>query len=851
MKNFKIIIVVLLFFVTACSTQKNTPLVRTYHNLTAHYNVYFNGLVSYEEGVKKTNEYKDDYTMLLPIYKYSIEEATKSASSQMDGTLTKMGKTIKVHSITVKPKLKGSLTPKQKEFLQKNEYCKWIDDAYLLIGKADLYKQEYDKSLRAFHQILNTYKGENTRFDAELWISKVYIEQKKYKEALNLLIELENDIRLPKRLLKDLNLTFADYYIRVKDYRNSIDRLQTSMKYIKKKREKARYYFILAQLESLQGNNNEADNYFKKVVKISSNYDMTFSAKINRAVLASNGKDNEQLKRQLLKLTKDEKNEEYLDQIYYAIAILDLKRSDTTSALKYLKLSTQNSTNNNTQKALSFLSIADIYFNKKEFLNSGFYYDSAMQYLSKNYPDYDNISKRAKNTGLLVRYLGEVEYQDSLQRIAKMPEKQRMAIIDSIIQSVVKKEQLRNQNEVNPYFDPNDPTFQTGPSTQGGKWYMYNPTLISRGKNEFKKKWGNRKLEDNWRRKNKSSANISNTDTTEVDSTRVTDNKKPEFYLQNLPLTDSLMAISNNKIESSLFFGAGVYEERLNDVKSAISIYQQLLKRFPESKYKLETYYKLYNLYTKLGDNSNAQKYKKLLITEFPTSKYANILIDPSYKDRLISEQQAAFNIYYQALDKYERNEIESSAKLIKKGIANYKGSDAFPYYLFLKAKIFGQYNQKDSMKNYLNIIVNDFAESEIASIAKDILQMMTLSKYDYDIYKLNTKEEFYFAIYIKKKEVDPAFNFQLKLASETFSKEERYKINNKNITSDYEIVTVEKFNDLETAKKFLQYVNSKPEVFENLTEYKTFIISKNNYSILLKDKIIEKYLEFYDKNYR
>ncbi|MEA3452500.1 MAG: hypothetical protein U9Q83_11460, partial [Bacteroidota bacterium] len=393
-KNFKLMKKISFLFLIistlfSCTTQKNTPVTRTFHNVTAHYNVYFNGLMSYQSGISKIEKnFKYDYSQLLPIFSYSLDDAAKLANSDMNNTLSKMGKTISVHSITVKPKLKSNPSPRDRDLMKKKEYCEWIDDAYLLIGKGNLYNRDYQKSLRAFRRIINIYKTEDTRFEAELWIAKVYLQQEKLKDAFNYLTKVEDDVRHPKALNYEINMTFADYYIKKKDYSNAISRLLKSLKLTHKKNNKTKIYFILAQLEYLNNNDNKSADYLKIVIRKNPDYDMTFNAKIMRATVISKDKKTSDLIKQLKKMLKDEKNEDYKDKIYHALATISLKNNDTVEAIEFLKLSAQNSTTNTNQKAISYLSLADLYFKQKKFLWAGKYYDSTMQYLSPQYTDY-------------------------------------------------------------------------------------------------------------------------------------------------------------------------------------------------------------------------------------------------------------------------------------------------------------------------------------------------------------------------------------------------------------------------------------------------------------------------------
>ncbi len=851
-------LITLLSILFSCSTQKNTAITRAYHNLTAHYNVYFNGLMSYEQAIAKIDKsYKYDYSQLLPFFDYSNDDAAKMAHSDMNITLEKMGKTIAAHSITVKPKLKSNPTPKDRELMQKPEYCKWIDNAYLLMGKANLYNRDYSKALRAFRRILNIYKTEDTRFDAELWTAKVYIQQKKYKDAFNYLTNLENDVRHPKRLDFQINLTLADYYAQNKNYTKAISMLKKALNLYKKRKNKAKYYYILAQLEYLNKNNALAAKYFKKVIKLNPDYDMTFNAKIMRATVFSRGQNSSEIKKQLRKMLKDEKNEDYKDQIYYALAMISFKNGDTSNAVKLFKLSAQNSVSNNNQKAISYLSLADIFFKQKKFLSAGHYYDSTMQYLSPKYTNYETISKKANNTGLLVKSLSIIQNQDSLQRIAKMPKNKRLEYIDNIIKKVTEEEQqkkLQEQQNNNYYYDPNE-NFNNQNNKQGGKWYMYNPILVSRGENEFKKKWGNRKLEDNWRRRNKnysSDFNQNENSNKSKDSTKITNNKTRKYYLQNLPLTDSLLNISNQKIENSLFTAAEVYSNMLDDPVSAVKMYEQFIKRFPKSDSKLEAYYRLYNLYSKMNNNSKANFYKDLIIIKFPDSKYAKALQDPNFINKLISTQDQALNLYNTALQKYNSFDYSESLKLCNQGIAKYPESDAFPNYLFIKGESYGSLGNKDSLNFYLELVAKKYPKTSVGKLSSQIIALIKSGKLNYNIYKITPNEPHIFIAIIPKKENTTEFRFKLKFQSEKFSDTKTFAVKSADFNNTQDLISVQNFDNASKAMAFYNQVNNS-DVFQqiNKKDYSFFVISKTNYNIFLKDKNIDKYNIFFNKNYK
>lgn len=844
----------------SCSTKKNTATTRTFHNVTSYYNVYFNGYESYKAGKKRVNdEYRDNFSQILPIYKYSKPEATAIAAGDMDFALQKAGKAITKHSITVKPKLKNrrnGLSEKDKEFMKKNEYCKWIDDSYLLMGKANFYKQDYDRSIRSFRRIINLYKNENTRFEATLWLVKTYIEQKKYKDAHKYLTELENDVRHPKKLDKDINLTFADMHIRQGEYKKAIVRLEKGIELTRRKKERARYIFILAQLNYELGNMQESSDLYKKVIKMNPNYDMVFNAKINRAT-AFTGGDSKDIKKQLRRMLRDDKNTDYKDQIYYALANIEYAENNEPKAIEYYKLSAQTSVSNDNQKALSFLALADIYFAKPKYLIAGDYYDSTMQYLSQDYTHYDKVNKKASNLSELVMHLREVQNQDSLQMVASWDETKRNKFINDLIQQVIEEERLaklREEEMYNQTFDDNN-NFNNNNNngSQGGKWYMYNPALVSRGQNEFKKKWGTRKLEDNWRRSNKSANNMDNPDDEEVvDSTRITDNKTPEFYLQDLPLTDSAMQASNLKILESLLGAAEVYEEKLRDFPAAIKTYEDMNARFPDNVYELESFYRLYKLCELTQNQPRADYYKNQIINQYPNSKYAKILQDPNYILQLKAIEQQAINMYQATLKKYNDalyNEVIADANT---GTKQYPDSETYPHFLFLKGKAYGSLGKMDSLYTIMKTVSEEYASYEVAELAAEIVALVESGKFNTDIYEADTLANHFYVLMVNKKQNITELNFKLKNHAADFSNQRTFLTEIKTLNPTFKLIVVKSFTGKQEGLQFFNSIVTN-FVLQDLPpdQYEHFIITEKNLNTFLEDKIFEKYMKFYAEIYK
>lgn len=847
-------LLIVLFY--SCSTQKNTVLTRNYHNLTAHYNVYFNGRESFMVGIQKIdNEYKENYSIdLIPVFKYYYDDALKIVNSDMDRTLQKMSKTISNHSITSKPKIKGTITPKDREMQKKTEYCKWIDEAYLLIGKSNFYKKDYNKALNSFRYILNYFpKTENTYFEAKLWIAKTYILQKRYKDAFAYLSELDNDIRYPKILKIELFLTFADYYVSQTDYFNAIENIEKSIKLTKNKKQKSRLYFIISQLYLKLEKKDFANVYLQKVISLNADYDITFRAKILKAITITSNKDSKYLKNEFYKLLKDQKNEEYKDQIYYALGSMEYNEKNFLKAIEYFQLSIKYSVNNKNQKILSMLRVANIFYDQKKYYEASHYYDSIMIYIPNNYPDIEQIKVKAQNTILLSEYINQIKMQDSLQYVASLPENLRLKLIDSIIQLIINKEKLDFQNNQQNYHQFDFINNQNQQQTNGDKWYMYNTILISRGQQEFKKKWGARKLEDNWRRNNKTSiVQISNNDiVSESDTNKLLDNKKREFYLQNLPLLPSQRKKSDSLIEIS-YYNLGVcYSSNLLEYEMSNETFEKLLNRFQNSSYKPDVYFKLYNNYNNLNNQQKANYYKELLAIQFPESNYSKILQNPNYLIQINNLQEKSLEYFEKVLAIYEQNKYNETIELCNNGINSFDGTSIQPNFYFLKAKSYGNIGYRDSMFFYLNFIIKKFPNTTVSELSAEIIKLASQSKYDFDIYKNYFEENHLFVIIIDKKEITNEFKFFLRNEVEFFTNSKSFVLDTLSFDNIKSLILVKYFDDKHEVMDFYFKFISKSNIAEMISKgMLCYSFSTTNFQKFVSDKYIEKYDIYFKKNY-
>ncbi|MFW5644493.1 MAG: tetratricopeptide repeat protein, partial [Bacteroidota bacterium] len=564
-------------------------MTRAYHNLTSHYNIYFNGYQSYDRGIKKIEDsYEDNYSKLLPVFYFSDPSVAQTVASDMDRALEKATKVITLHSITVKPDFKrGIQTEKQKEFYNKKEYNKWIDDNYILMGKAYVYKNEFRTAIETLRKMINDFPKEETRFEAMIWMARAYNEIEEYREAEQLLSALGDRENLPREYHADLYTTYADFHLKQAEYEQAVPYLRKALEYVKDKHYRVRYRYILAQLYQEIGNAEKTIANYQKVIKMNPSYEMTFNAKINMAgsFEAGSGKAKE-IRSLLHKMLKDDKNIEYQDQIYYALGDIALKENKIEEAIDNFELSASRSITNANQKGLTYIALGDIYYDIPEYELSQAYYDSSLQNIEEDYDDYEMLTRKATSLNRLVEHSSVYELEDSLQRLAKLPREELFTVIDGIIEQVMKEEEDRRTREQEEMLDREYGMAMGNnnrgiSNNQGGQWYFYNMNAKSVGQPEFRMKWGNRKLEDHWRRKNKESySEIAEPEQGEVADTATTQDKKVlsdknrEFYLKDIPMTDSAMQISEERLEKALYNMGLVYRNDLKDIDLAIESFK-------------------------------------------------------------------------------------------------------------------------------------------------------------------------------------------------------------------------------------------------------------------------------------
>ena len=749
--TYTLLVLVLMW---GCSTKKNTSLSRGYHNLTAHYNVYFNGKQSFKEGVEAVEEgNQDDYTQVLSVFPESKPGSESVAASQMDRAIEKGAKLIKKHSIRKKPeKKRDDQSLKYKKFLSQNEYNKWVDNAYLLIGKSHFYKHDYYLAQQSFAYMFREFQTGPEWYEAEIWNARAAIELGDFAQAKVLLENYDLQGKAPSSLFGFFAATYADYYIRQEMYSEAIPFLDEAIARANSKYYYRRFNFILAQLYQKQKQYTNASNAYLAVIKSNPPYEMAFNAKVNRAGVLFEEGGLEAVKKEIKKLLRDKRNIDYEDQIYYALALAYKAENEVDLARENLLLSIKKSTDNKHQKGMSFYQLSEIYYERPQYKPAYYYLDTALVNLNEDFPGLETIKTRHENLTRLVENITMVEREDSLIAIMAMPEAQRLALIDGLIEkekerleALKKAEQTVQEGDL--FYDPLLSQSQTATS-QGGKWYFYNQASVGMGKLEFEKIWGRRKLEDNWRRSNKqvtveqpsfedmndvfADKNSLKKDsvagnellTAELTKKQTSDPLNRDSYLQDLPSTPQMMFAAQNRIQEGLLNQGLIYKDEINNIPFAIDAFNQLAIRFPDGPYLEDALMNLYLGYQLQNNTAGMASIKAKLMEQFPEGEFTAFLNDPQYFEKREARSKKMEELYQESYSSYLFNDFTAPIANLAQAKQINKESELMPKFKFLAGLSYAKTGQQEQFEKELKDITKEYPQNEITPLAEEMLRL-------------------------------------------------------------------------------------------------------------------------------
>jgi len=751
---------IIILMSAGCASQKNTAKMRFFHSFNAKYNIYYNGELAYIDGcIEKEKGNKDDYTDIIPLYTVGNKKSATIGKGNFDRAIEKCEKAIKRHSIKKRPIFTKNRkkTPEDIEWLNRREYNPFLWKAWLLMGESQFQKGAFDEAASTFSYMIRLYQTQPEIYGiAKAWLARCYSELGWMYDAEDVMVKMQRDT-MTYRALKTWEGTYADYYIRQGRIKEAIPYLKSVIKHEKRKKQKAREWFLMGQLYGELENKELAYKAFRKVIHQNPPYELEFNARIAQTEVMAKGHSKQMISR-LRRMAASDNNKDYLDQVYYAIGNIYLTQQDTIKAISEYEKGVKKATRSGIEKGVLLLNLGNLYWNRDKFSDAKRCYGDAIGLLDKDRPDYKELSARSTVLDELVPHTEAVYMQDSLQTLAKMPEADRNKAIDRVITALKKKEKeekdaadqtvlekrqqqqggLGNMN-TNTNGQPNN-TSTLGASS--GQWYFYNSLTVSQGKSTFEKQWGKRQNTDDWQRYNKTvvasatdqsngnqeggdsktdslKTDIAGKDSTKAGKDSLANNPhNREYYMTQIPFSEDQIKASNKIIEDGLYNSGVIFKDKLDNLTLSEKALRRLADSYSDYESMDNVYYHLFLLYSRLDKPDIADGYVKKLQKEFPNSKWTTLLSDPNYAEDAkfgVHLEDSLYASTYDAFKAEHMDEVKSNSRISEK---RFPMGVNRPKFLFIDGmRMLNIGDQTGCIKN-MKEVVEKYPKSDVSTMA-------------------------------------------------------------------------------------------------------------------------------------
>ncbi len=704
--------------IVGCSTKKDAFLNRKYHTLSTKYNVLYNGNEALRKGLQELNSnFEDNFWERLPIEPLKVDKIALPGMSRDSDNSPKEFE--KAEEKAVKAVQKHSMV------IARQERNNQIDDAYLLLGKARYYSKRFVPALEAFNFVILNYPNANLIHEAKIWQSKTHIRLQNEEQAIENLNILLKDITLESDNQAAAHTAIAMAYTKTGKIQQVINHLNKAVTTDNNKVQTARNLFILGQIYRTQKFIDSSNSSFQKVIDFKkAPYKYNIQAQIEKSKNIATKEDAVAIITEFNKLIKDRDNRPYLDQLYYHLGLVE-KEANKENAFEYFKKSLQSSKTNNFQKELSYEAVGNLYFDNADFLEAGAYYDSILQITKDdNTKRIRRLIRKRKNLNEVIVYENISKTNDSILEIIAMNKDEQIEFFTAHIEKL-KVEQLQQKQHIQTgsgFFN----SIRTSEKevNNKGKWYFYNQQVVGFGEQEFKRIWGNRPLEDNWRLSDKTQLNLTSDDTTIANNNeQVDDTKKFElsYYLDKIPV-DKFEIETLKKDRNDAYYKLGlIYKEQFKELDLATNKLEKLISFNPANNVILPAKYHLYKIYV-VQNSDKSNSLKNDIVTNYADSKYAKIILNPS---EIIDEANtdSPEKEYAEVFYEYKDEQFESVIEKSNIAISKFEGQAIVAKFELLKAYAIGKKEGLLAFKQALDFVAMNYPNTEEGKKALEVIE--------------------------------------------------------------------------------------------------------------------------------
>lgn len=908
--------VFIILVIESCSTARNTAATRWWQAFNSRYNTYYNGAVAYVDGsLEKENGNQDNYTDFIPLYTVRNKNSKELGKANFDRAILKAEKVIDRHSIKQRPQWKSNRrkTDRDREWLSRKEYNPFMWKAWMLLGRSQFHEGNLDNAISTFAYMSMLYRTQPAIYSrAQAWLAKCYIENDLAYDAEDVIRNSRRD-SIPWQARKDWDLALADYYLLTHDYKSAIPYLRNVIRREKRRKQKAREWFIMGQICQAAGNNVEAYKAYSKVIAMNPPYQLEFNARIARTEVMASKKSDGMIAK-LKRMAKSDKNKEYLDQVYFAIGNIYLLKKDTLKAISAYENGNEKATRSGVERGALLIKLGDLYWTREQYADARRCYNLALGMTDKDNKAYECLTNRSKVLDELVPYTDAVHLQDSLQNLARMDEEQRNMAIDRVIVALKKKEAEekrkqvekevanRQQNNDDAFGDEAQKKGNQGNTNnlnigqQSSEWYFYNPMVVAKGKQQFQMLWGKRENVDNWQRINKTVvkqqgydlADISDEqrdsilnaqealDSVEkVNDEALNDPHKREYYLAQIPFTKEQVKASDDIIADGLYNSGVIFKDKLDNLTLSEKALSRLISQYPDYAHKDDAFYHLFLLYSRKGQKAKAKSFVDSLKAEFPKSEWTTLLSDPNYVVNTrygVHIEDSLYAATYDAFKADNHNVVDANVSISETRFPQGANRDKFMFIGSLNKLNEGD---DEACLKGLDSLVEKFPESDVAKIAGMIIngvksgRRLRGAKFDIGNVWAMRSETLSESEQLKAKplsaERNTQFVFMLVYQPDSVNENKLlYQVAKYNFTSflvrDFDIaidnddilhrMRVSGFRNYDEAMQYSRGLLSQPQVRKLMGKARPFIISVENLPLLGVAYSFDDYKKFYDVHF-
>ncbi len=893
-----------LFIVTACTTEKNAALNRGYHQMTTRFNTLYN---ANELKVQTLRAYQkihiDDYDEILPVEVVPFGENQVAIMPIMDTIVVKCTTAIAKHSM---PAFTGRV--------KKQEYNKYMQQTWLMVGYARYYKGDYEGAVEAFKFVDKLFSKTPSKYTAKLWLAKCAFRQGDLMKADALLRELGRDAedaekaeesaenaeastkkkkskksRKSKKKKKAAEKKADKIVMPPADFKYELNKLRADMaisrqKYVeaekfmtiavdecKNKEEAARMFFILAQLSIENGKSDAAFENYSLTLKKKAPFVLHFSARLQRAI-ASSGADRDKILAELTKMVGESKNIEYRDQIYFALGNIAENDGDKPRAMDLYTKSVFYSISNAKQKGKSYERMGEMKIMEKDYVKAQKYYDSCVRVAPPEYKNRDLVERKAKKLLDLVDAIETANLQDSVIRIAQMSPSEQEAFLEKVKAQLEKeeKERLERESIRAAELAAMQQMAQSNNSGGGGggkSWYFYDERNKTDGFETFKQLWGQRELEDDWRRSTKMPSTVNMPTVDQNDSLDVAIETEPEkvdkYSLESLqkgiPQDEEQIEIAMQILVEALYRSGRIYNEELLERDLAIGQFEKVLTYRVEDKHIVLSAFELYRLYDGVNPNKRSF-YADYILENFPQSDYAKFIKDPDFFVKKRERERLDLDDYEKQIDRFRTGYYSTVRSKTRSILQNEPNNAYLSGYMLLNAlsEVAMMEDKKEGIPLFDNIIAA-YPGSKEATRAETMISIINngyskgieanfgnggVSEFDYRSGKM------FFVLVAKPGEKVASLKKDMSNFNREFFGNERLTTKETIIGTTQDIVRISSFKNENEAKKYIEAFSKAKRTIKHLQDHTYFIITEENFVKLLAGGNLEGYLAFYQDFY-